>query len=102
MSSLQALQRDAFMAIDDALLVRQVMAATLSERQRQVIVALYGLDGQPAMRQIELAAEWGVSQSRIMQLRDKALKRMKAWKHLPSRDEYHDRGWRHRLVSAYA
>jgi len=62
--------------VEDADYLRHLLCA-ITPRQMSVVVALYGLDGQPPMEQTELAGEYGLSQSRIFQLKEKAIKRMR-------------------------
>jgi len=54
--------------------VRQMLGA-LDDRERQVIAALYGIDG-PAMKAVDIAHALGVSRPRVMNIKAKALRKL--------------------------
>lgn len=51
--------------------------SNLLKRDADVLVAMYGLDGQPSCTQKELAASYGVSPTMIAYRKGRALQRMK-------------------------
>lgn len=61
-----------FAAVDEHLAARQLLGH-LPERQRELITRLY-LDGESGR---EVAADWGVTESRVCQIRGQALRRLR-------------------------
>ena len=61
---------------DACLKVRDCVARVLDEREREVIVARYGLDGREPRTQREVAAQCGISRSYISRIEKKALKKL--------------------------
>ncbi len=53
--------------------VRRVMAENLEEREAQVLIARYGLGGQPPMAQHEVAKRLHISRSYVSRIEKKAL-----------------------------
>ena len=53
--------------------VRRVMAENLEEREAQVLIARYGLGGQPPMAQHEVAKRLQISRSYVSRIEKKAL-----------------------------
>ena len=51
--------------------------STLSPKEEQVIRYLYGLDGEEEKTLIEVGELFGVSHSRVGQIRDKALRKLR-------------------------
>jgi len=56
--------------------VRACVEQVLEERERQVIVGRYGLDGKPPRTQREIAAQCGISRSYVSRIEKKALKKL--------------------------
>lgn len=56
--------------------VRVCVEQVLEERERQVIVGRYGLDGKPPRTQREIAAQCGISRSYVSRIEKKALKKL--------------------------
>lgn len=61
--------------VEQSDLAAKLMRA-LDSRERKVIVALYGLDGDAPLSQKELAAELGVTPPRVWQVFHRSLKKM--------------------------
>jgi DNA-directed RNA polymerase sigma subunit (sigma70/sigma32) len=57
-------------------LTAKLMCA-LNGRERRVVVALYGLDGDAPLNQKELAAELGVTAPRVWQVYHRAISKMR-------------------------
>ena len=60
--------------------IRKVIRAVdrvLTEQERQVILLRYGLDGQPAKRQREVAQVTGISRSYVSRIEKRALEKLK-------------------------
>lgn len=49
----------------------------LSNKERKIIISLYGLYGQPIKKQVELSLEYNISQSRISKIHKIVLKKLK-------------------------
>ena len=58
--------------------LRQAMNRCLSEQERQVIVLRYGLNGQSAKRQREVADITGISRSYVSRIEKRALEKLRA------------------------
>ena len=58
-------------------LVRRLVASVLSERERQIIVLRYGLDGGEAHTQREVAAMLGISRSYVSRIEKGALETLR-------------------------
>lgn len=58
--------------------LRQAMKRCLSEQERQVIVLRYGLNGQSAKRQREVADITGISRSYVSRIEKRALEKLRA------------------------
>ena len=58
--------------------LRQAMNRCLSEQERQVIVLRYGLNGQIAKRQREVADITGISRSYVSRIEKRALEKLRA------------------------
>ena len=58
---------------EDRILVRRLVAETLSGREADIIRRRYGLDGQPPQTQRQVAAAYGISRSYVSRLEKKAL-----------------------------
>lgn len=63
-------------ARESCLKVRECVSRVLDERERMVIVARYGLDGQEPKPQREIAAQCGISRSYVSRIEKKALKKL--------------------------
>lgn len=61
---------------DACVKVRACVARVLDEREREVIIARYGLDGKEPRTQREVAAQCGISRSYISRIEKKALKKL--------------------------
>ena len=57
--------------------LRKVVAQCLSEQERLVIRLRYGLDGQPAKRQREVAEITGISRSYVSRIEKRALQKLR-------------------------
>ena len=57
--------------------LRQAVEDVLTEQEKQVVVLRYGLGGQPAMRQREVAAITGISRSYISRIEKRALQKLR-------------------------
>lgn len=58
--------------------LRVVMAAVLTDQERQVITLRYGLDGEKPKRQREVALSCGISRSYISRIEKRALEKLRA------------------------
>ena len=58
--------------------LRVVMAAVLTDQERQVITLRYGLDGEKPKRQREVALFCGISRSYISRIEKRALEKLRA------------------------
>lgn len=58
--------------------LRQAIDRCLSEQERQVIVLRYGLNGQQAKRQREVADITGISRSYVSRIEKRALEKLRA------------------------
>ena len=58
---------------EDRILVRRLVAETLSGREADIIRRRYGLDGQPPQTQRQVAAAYGISRSYVSRLEKKSL-----------------------------
>ncbi len=58
--------------------LRKAMNRCLSEQERQVIVLRYGLNGQSAKRQREVADITGISRSYVSRIEKRALEKLRA------------------------
>lgn len=54
------------------------LVKSLSERERKIVEALFGMNGNSITTE-ELAEQWHVSTTRIFQIRDRALERLREW-----------------------
>lgn len=61
---------------DSCVKVRSCVERVLDEREKQVIVSRYGLDGNPPRTQREIAAQCGISRSYVSRIEKKALKKL--------------------------
>ena len=57
--------------------LRQAVEDVLTEQEKQVVVLRYGLGGQPAMRQREVATITGISRSYISRIEKRALQKLR-------------------------
>ena len=57
--------------------LRRVMGECLTEQERQVIVARYGLGGQPPQRQREVAQSTGISRSYVSRIEKRVLEKLR-------------------------
>ena len=55
----------------------QAIDTVLTAQEKQVVILRYGLGGQPAMRQREVAAITGISRSYISRIEKRALQRLR-------------------------
>ena len=58
--------------------VRQAVRDCLTEQEKQVVELRYGLGGQPALRQREVADRTGISRSYVSRIEKRALQKLKA------------------------
>ena len=58
--------------------LRSVMDRELTDQERMVIVCRYGLEGNPPMRQHEVAVKCGISRSYISRIEKRALQKLRA------------------------
>ncbi len=63
-------------ARDDCLRVRRLVRECLTEREREVITARYGLDGRAPRTQREVAVGLGISRSYISRIEKRALQKL--------------------------
>ena len=63
---------------DDCILVRQLVAKLLDEREADVIRRRYGLDGITPQTQRRIAADYGISRSYVSRIEKKALEKLDA------------------------
>lgn len=61
---------------DSCVKVRACVERVLDEREKQVIVGRYGLDGKTPRTQREIAAQCGISRSYVSRIEKKALKKL--------------------------
>jgi RNA polymerase sporulation-specific sigma factor len=61
---------------DECRRVRRYVDQVLEERERQVIVSRYGLDGKPPRTQREVALQCGISRSYVSRIEKRALKKL--------------------------
>ena len=59
--------------------VRQLVAAVLDERERQIVTLRYGLSGDPPRTQREVAALLGISRSYVSRIEKAALEKLKTY-----------------------
>ena len=57
--------------------LRRAIDSCLTEQERQVILLRYGLNGQPAKRQREVAEIVGISRSYISRIEKRALEKLR-------------------------
>lgn len=57
---------------------RKALSA-MTDRERKVVVLVFGLDGQPACTDADVAKNWGVSKGRVNQIRRRALDRARQY-----------------------
>ena len=57
--------------------LRRALDAVLTQQEKQVIQLRYGLDGQPPMRQREVAVITGISRSYISRIEKRALEKLR-------------------------
>ena len=57
--------------------VRKSVDTCLTEQERQVIVLRFGLDGNPPIRQREVALRIGISRSYVSRIEKKALQKLR-------------------------
>ena len=55
---------------------RKALLAVLDEREREIVILRYGLDGNPAITQREVAEKLGISRSYVSRIEKSALKKM--------------------------
>ena len=58
--------------------VRRAVGECLTEQERQVVTLRYGLDGQPPLRQREVADRTGISRSYVSRIEKRALEKLRA------------------------
>ena len=58
--------------------LRQAVEKCLTEQEKLVITLRYGLDGQSAKRQREVAEQTGISRSYVSRIEKKALQKLRA------------------------
>lgn len=58
--------------------LREAMGTCLTDQERQVIRLRYGLDGQPAQRQRQVAEVTGISRSYVSRIEKRALEKLRA------------------------
>ena len=58
--------------------LRRAVAACLTEQERQVVELRYGLGGQPALRQRQVAERTGISRSYVSRIEKRALEKLRA------------------------
>lgn len=63
---------------DTCIQVRRCVERCLTDRERDIVVRRYGLDGRPPMTQREIAAERGISRSYVSRIEKRALEKLKA------------------------
>ena len=61
---------------DNCVLVRQLVARLLDEREADVIRRRYGLDGSIPQTQRQIAADYGISRSYVSRIEKKALEKL--------------------------
>ena len=61
-----------------ALQLRRAVSDCLSEQERQVVCLRYGLEGQPPLRQREVAKITGISRSYVSRIEKRALEKLRA------------------------
>ena len=59
--------------------LRKALREALSERERAVVIARYGLDGDEPRPQREIAASLGISRSYVSRIEKKALEKLRAY-----------------------
>ena len=62
---------------ESVLQLRRAVEDCLSEQERQVVVLRYGLEGQPPLRQREVAEITGISRSYVSRIEKRALEKLK-------------------------
>ena len=58
--------------------LRRAVGTCLTEQERQVIELRYGLGGQPAQRQRQVAERTGISRSYVSRIEKRALEKLRA------------------------
>ena len=58
--------------------LRRAVATCLTEQERRVIELRYGLGGQPAQRQRQVAERTGISRSYVSRIEKRALEKLRA------------------------
>lgn len=66
-------------AKESCIRVRRGVEACLEQREKQVIIRRYGLDGRRPVTQREIAAELGISRSYVSRIEKKALKKLQEY-----------------------
>ncbi len=61
---------------DDRILVRRLVREVLTEREREIIVLRYGLDGRAPKAQREIAQKLGISRSYVSRIEKRALAKL--------------------------
>ena len=69
---------DQVAARDSVTQLRQVMKTCLTQQERQVLAMRYGLDGEMARRQREVAQACGISRSYVSRIEKRALQKLRA------------------------
>ena len=57
---------------------RRLLVRVLDEREREILVLRYGLDGNTPLAQREVAKKLGISRSYVSRIEKKALSKMRA------------------------
>ena len=57
--------------------LHQVMGECLTEQEREVVIARYGLNGKPPQRQREVAQSTGISRSYVSRIEKRALEKLR-------------------------
>jgi RNA polymerase sporulation-specific sigma factor len=57
--------------------LRTAVDTCLTEQERQVVLLRYGMDGQPPLRQREVAERTGISRSYISRIEKRALQKLR-------------------------
>ena len=58
--------------------LRRAVATCLTDQERQVVELRYGLSGQPALRQRQVAERTGISRSYVSRIEKRALEKLRA------------------------
>ena len=69
---------ETFQAREDARLLRAAVDRVLTDQEKEVVCMRYGLFGQEARKQREVAALLGISRSYVSRIEKRALERLRA------------------------